>query len=124
MQGPRIRREKRTIAAMTHLYCQDHHGTTGGLCDDCAELVNYAHRRLDYCPFGESKYTCLDCRINCYTADRALTTREVMRYAGPRLWRRNPLLALLHLLDGRVLHRAPKRAQSAPSAGAGRSRRS
>ncbi|WP_338053459.1 nitrous oxide-stimulated promoter family protein [Rhabdochromatium marinum] len=110
-RGPRIRREQRTIAAMIALYCRAHHAGSGGsadqLCEDCTEVLKYAHRRLDYCPFGEAKYACSDCQRSCYSAAMTAATRRIMRYAGPRLWRRHPLLALWHVL-GHLLHRAPK----------------
>ncbi len=28
--GPRIRREKRTVSAMIDIYCRDHHGSRDG----------------------------------------------------------------------------------------------
>ncbi|WP_083848442.1 nitrous oxide-stimulated promoter family protein [Thiorhodovibrio frisius] len=119
-QGPRIGREKRTIKAMTALYCRDHHQgakPADGLCAECADLFDYAQTRLDYCPFGESKYACADCQIGCYTEEMATATRNLMRYAGPRLWRRHPILALFHFLDGHLLHRAPDRSAAAARPG-------
>ncbi len=56
--GPRIRREKRTVAAMIELYCRDEHGSADGLCEECRTLHDYAMQRLDRCPFGEEKSTC------------------------------------------------------------------
>jgi hypothetical protein len=98
-QGPRIRQEKRTIDAMLGIYCQDRHGTRGTLCVDCERLRDYAHGRLDICPFQEEKPVCNRCEVHCYSQAMRERVREVMRYAGPRMPLRHPWLALLHGLD-------------------------
>ncbi len=108
----RLAREARTIEAMVHLHCHDHHDGRQGLCPACRELVAYAHRRLERCPFGESKPTCARCPVHCYRPDMREQVRAVMRYAGPRMLWRHPLLALQHLLDGR--RRVPARRPSGP----------
>ncbi|NEX15705.1 MAG: nitrous oxide-stimulated promoter family protein [Halochromatium sp.] len=100
--GRRIRREKRTIAAMLSIYCRDHHANHGDpqqLCGDCSQLLRYAHQRLDNCVFGELKQPCNQCRVHCYSKQLRPRVVEVMRYAGPRMTLRYPLLSLLHLFD-------------------------
>ncbi len=84
---------------MLRLYCHDHHRTSGVLCPECADLLEYARRRLRQCPFGADKPTCARCPIHCYRPDQREKIRRVMRYAGPRMVYRHPWLALLHLLD-------------------------
>jgi hypothetical protein len=96
----RVSREKRTIRAMVLIYCRGRHGLTS-LCSDCQELLDYAHCRLDRCPFGDNKPTCVNCPIHCYKPTMRANVKEVMRYAGPRLIFRYPILAFMHLLDGR-----------------------
>lgn len=96
----RLDRERRTIAAMIAIYCRDHHGT-GALCETCAALEAYASERIDRCVYGPEKPTCVNCPIHCYKLDRREAVREVMRYAGPRMLRRHPILAIRHILDGR-----------------------
>ncbi len=103
-EGPRIRREKRTVAAMVGMYCRGHHGTRGALCDGCAELLAYAHGRLDRCRFGEGKATCGRCTVHCYRPEMRERIRAVMRWSGPRMLLRHPLMAVRHAVDGR---RAP-----------------
>lgn len=98
---PRIAREKRTIRAMIGIYCQAHHRPTAGLCAECAELLGYAFCRLDRCPFGADKMTCARCPIHCYKPAMRQRVRAVMRYAGPRMLWRHPVLAIWHMLDGR-----------------------
>jgi Nitrous oxide-stimulated promoter len=106
----RIARERRTIEAMIRLYCRDQHGSAARgepLCPDCAELLAYAGQRLAKCPFQENKPTCARCTVHCYQAARREQIRTVMRYAGPRMLRHHPWLAIRHLLDG--LRRKPVR---------------
>jgi len=99
---PRMTREARTIDVMIHIYCHDHHGIRGSeLCPDCAELMSYAGLRLEKCPFQENKTTCARCPVHCYRPAMRDRIKAVMRYAGPRMLLRHPVLALLHLLDGR-----------------------
>lgn len=100
MRGGRMARERRTIDAMIALYCRDHNGGTGSLCPDCLELMEYAHARLSKCPFQASKPTCAKCPIHCYRPAMRERVRAVMRYAGPRMLYRHPILALWHMLDG------------------------
>lgn len=98
-QHPRLRREEKTVAAMIHLTCRDQHGSQGELCDECAGLLEYARLRLDNCPFGADKPTCQRCPVHCYQPSRREQVRQVMRYAGPRMMLRHPVLAVLHLVD-------------------------
>jgi hypothetical protein len=95
----RIAREKRTVAAMVHIYCRAQHGVQAGLCDDCRALLDYAECRLDRCPFGAGKTSCNQCPVHCYQKDRREQIRQVMRFAGPRMLYRHPWLALLHWWD-------------------------
>ena len=98
---PRMKREKRTIEAMVRLYCRDHHQTSADLCPECQQLLDYALARLRKCPFQENKTTCAKCPIHCYNPAMRQKVKAVMRYAGPRMLYRHPILAVMHLLDGR-----------------------
>jgi hypothetical protein len=86
---------------MLRIFCRDHHGGVGGLCSDCEDLRCYAFQRLDNCPFGEAKPACNHCEVHCYSQQMRERVREVMRYAGPRMLLRHPVLSVLHLLDER-----------------------
>jgi hypothetical protein len=100
----RFDREKKTIEAMIRIYCRDTHQPPNALCTECAGLLEYALLRLDKCAFGAKKPKCADCPIHCYKPARREAIQKVMRYAGPRMIVRHPLLALGHTLDG-VRHR-------------------
>lgn len=105
---PRIDREERTIRAMIGIFCRAHHGGRGQLCAECRELLDYALARLDRCPFGEEKTACAQCPIHCYKPAMRERIRTVMRYAGPRMLLRHPLLALRHQLDAVRGKKPPK----------------
>ena len=95
-------REFKTIAAMLRMYCRTHHGSKDApLCHDCIELHDYARRRLERCLFGEAKPTCVHCTVHCYKAVMRERVRQVMRWAGPRMLWRHPVLAVWHFIDGR-----------------------
>jgi hypothetical protein len=109
LDHPRMARELHTVEAMIELYCRDHHSSEqsqigtpkGALCADCQELVAYARARLERCPFQEDKTTCVKCPVHCYKPSMRERVRVVMRYAGPRMLYKHPVLAVRHLLDGR-----------------------
>ena len=52
---------------------------------------------------------CAKCPVHCYKADVREEVKAVMRYAGPRMPRRHPILTLFHYLDGR--RKEPLRAE-------------
>ncbi len=102
-QLTRRAREFKMIAAMLRLYCRTHHGAKDAvLCDKCAPVHDYAHRRLERCVFGEAKPTCANCTVHCYKAGMRERVRVVMRWAGPRMLWHHPVLAIRHMIDGRL----------------------
>lgn len=105
-QASRMRREKRTVRAMARMYCAHNHGHARGLCPECAKLVEYSEQKVDKCVFRRSKPTCVKCRIHCYEPARREQMRTVMRYAGPRMMTRHPVMTIFHVVDGL---RRPKR---------------
>jgi hypothetical protein len=103
--GARIARERKTVQAMIGLYCREQHGSRNGLCPECTDLASYVRQRLVKCPFQENKTTCARCPVHCYRADMRARIKAVMRYAGPRMAYRHPILGLRHMIDG--LHKGP-----------------
>ena len=83
---------------MVTIYCRAHHGTAGEPCDDCRELLDYAFGRLERCFFGTEKPACAKCPVHCYKPAMRTRARAVMRYAGPRMLYKHPMLAALHWL--------------------------
>ena len=95
----RIISEEKTIIVMISMFCQDNHGSNI-LCEDCAGVQDYALKRLEFCPFQEGKTTCAQCPIHCYKPGMREKIRVIMRYSGPRMVFRHPVLAIMHLWDG------------------------
>ncbi len=97
-------RELKTIAAMVRMYCRGHgheREANAALCDDCTALFEYASRRLERCVFGDAKPACANCLVHCYKADMREQIRVVMRWAGPRMLLRHPVMAIAHLIAER-----------------------
>jgi hypothetical protein len=94
-----IEQERKTVGVMIQIYCQGQHDGKP-LCPICLELSDYVNERLDRCPFGDEKPTCKNCKVHCYEPVMRERIREVMRYAGPRMIFRYPILAIRHLLRG------------------------
>lgn len=98
-ENKRILREKKTIRVMMGIYCRQKHGPEGQLCPDCAELLEYAYVRLDRCRYQADKPTCGNCPTHCYKPSMLKKIMAVMRFSGPRMTFRHPVLAMGHLMD-------------------------
>ena len=85
----RIEKEKKTITLMIDIYCKRKHKHKDGLCEECQELLEYAHKRLDF-----SK-----CPIHCYKKDMKAKVKDVMRFSGPRLIIYSPIQFLKHIFE-------------------------
>jgi hypothetical protein len=95
----KIDREEKTVSVMVELYCQGHHGKKQGLCADCAALLDYSLSRLNNCKFGNKKPACVKCKIHCYNEEHRKKIRAIMRYSGPRIFFRHPILTIRHLVS-------------------------
>jgi len=101
MNSKTLQREYQTIQEMITLACRKRHAMKSPeLCPSCTELLAYVKARLDKCPYQEQKPTCARCPIHCYKMVMRENIRNVMRYSGPHMLRRHPLLAIRHLLAG------------------------
>lgn len=95
--------EFKTIKAMVTIYCRAHHQGLNSTapCSECLEFIRYANEKLDRCPYGQNKPTCNKCPIHCYKKQQRQQAKTIMRYAGPRMLVRHPILAIKHLLAER-----------------------
>jgi len=93
----KLQQEKETIEAMISLYCKGKH-KEDSLCGDCTELLEYSNKRLDSCQFGEEKNKCSSCEVHCYKPEMRDRIKRVMRYAGPRMLTKHPVMAVKHLM--------------------------
>lgn len=99
MLGKRILRERNSVEKMIAMYCKAKHGTNTDLCEECSYLLEYALQRLQHCIFGEDKLVCAKCPIHCYRKEMREKIIAIMRYSGPRMIYKHPVLTLLHLFD-------------------------
>jgi len=97
------------MAKMVGIYCAGHHGGVSGvLCAECQQFLDYAELRLQKCAYGEDKPSCANSSIHCYKTTRTAQARDIMRFAGPRMLLRHPLLAIAHQFDGFRKARHPR----------------
>ncbi len=101
---PRLQRDQKTLDLMIEMYCRDKHDHKkdheNKNCADCTALKEYAHLRLEKCPYQEQKTICANCLTHCYQKAMREKVREVMIYAGPRMLILHPILTIHHLIDG------------------------
>lgn len=83
--------EMRLVTEMIRLYYKKHEG-------DAQELIDYAAMRISKCPFMETKTFCSACKVHCYEKTKREQIRAVMRWSGPRMLFRYPILAIRHLI--------------------------
>ena len=95
----RKKRDSKTIEVMIKIYCHGKHRTRVKFCPECEELLKYAIKRINRCPLKERKTTCAQCSVHCYTSVMREKIRNVMRYSGPRMMYKHPILTLFHLSD-------------------------
>lgn len=88
------------------------------LCAECADHVRYAEKRRAYCP-RDPKPFCANCDTHCYSSDEAEWQRRMMRYSGPKSWKRGYAIdGIRHVMESRRARRAREAAAAAASAGA------
>lgn len=86
--------EIETLLKMLAIYCRGRHGGRE-LCASCLELSAYSVQRLRRCRHTP-KPACKECPAHCFSPEMRARIRAVMRYAGPRMPLRHPLLTLRH----------------------------
>ena len=98
--------DKRNLEAMVvteliQLYCHDKHKgrskNAKNMCSECQDLDAYAQSRIRQCPFMTSKTFCSNCKVHCYDPEEREAIRQVMRYAGPRLLLKHPIIVIHHM---------------------------
>lgn len=89
------------VTELIQLYCHDKHKgrskNAKNMCSECQALDTYAQSRIRQCPFMTSKTFCSNCKVHCYDLEEREAIRQVMRYAGPRLLLKRPILVIHHM---------------------------
>lgn len=96
---PKRDREQQIVSQMITLYCRKKHRLRTGLCAECAALEAYARMRSQKCPFMEAKTFCSNCKVHCYRPDMRAKILKVMRFAGPRMIFRHPMITMQHIIE-------------------------
>jgi predicted amidophosphoribosyltransferase len=96
-----MEQKTKTVKRMIDLYCRGQHGGKDALCDECRELFDYVKKRLEKCPLRENKPKCSKCPVHCYRPDMREKIKAVMKYSGPRMLYRHPILSGKHYLTGK-----------------------
>ncbi len=94
----RKEREIQTVKTMIRMYCKAHHHPEGEMCEECAAVFSYAAMKYLHCMFGEEKPVCTVCPVHCYRPEMREKIRVIMRYSGPRMICRHPIMAVDHLI--------------------------
>lgn len=68
------------------------------LCPDCYSLCKEVTAHTSRCPHMAYKSFCHYCPRPCYRKERLEAVKPVMKYSGPRLILRHPILAIRHLI--------------------------
>ncbi|PKN69431.1 MAG: hypothetical protein CVU54_10420 [Deltaproteobacteria bacterium HGW-Deltaproteobacteria-12] len=86
---------------MIAIFCTAQHGQREGLCPECRRLLDYVTKRLGKCPLRGNKPRCSKCPVHCYKPEMRERIRAVMKYSGPRMLYRHPVLTGKHYLTGK-----------------------
>ncbi|WEG72495.1 nitrous oxide-stimulated promoter family protein [Vagococcus intermedius] len=100
--GPIISEEIQLIEVMIKTY---YHKTENSAPISEKRMLSYAKKRLEYCRFGESKTTCQRCPIHCYQENYREQMKKIMRFSGPKMILKHPILTVKHGLRGMIHHR-------------------
>lgn len=71
------------------------------VCAECEAHLAYAEKRRAYCP-KDPKPFCAHCDTHCYRPEERAWQQQMMRYAGPRSWRKGHAIdGIKHVLEAR-----------------------
>jgi hypothetical protein len=125
MDDKQVRHDVATIGEFVQIWCDGHHadkergqaGTDAAVlgvygrkrpvvCPDCEAHLAYAEARRAYCP-KEPKPFCAYCDTHCYREEEREWQRAMMRYSGPKSWRKGHAIdGIKHVIEGRKHKRA------------------
>jgi len=119
MHDQQVRHDVAVLGDFVQIWCDGHHAdqpraqvTTDAvelgvykhtplLCDECAAHLAYAEKRRAYCP-KDPKPFCAHCDTHCYKSDERVWQQQMMRYSGPKSWRKGHAInGIKHVLEAR-----------------------
>ena len=96
----RVSREIKTLEIMVKMYCKKVHKSVSTPCEMCQTCLEYALSRVKNCPRKSYRGLCKGCTIHCFKDEYREEIKKIMRFSGPRMMVKHPILALWHILDG------------------------
>jgi hypothetical protein len=135
MNDSKVRHDTVVLADFISIWCDGHHAdrdraaaTTEGaelgiygrktpvLCDECQAHLAYAEKRRAYCP-QDPKPFCAHCESHCYKSDERAWQQQMMRYSGPKSWRKGHAIdGIKHVLEARKWRKEMQRRAAQDSA--------
>jgi len=120
MAEEKVRHDIGVLGDFVQIWCDDHHAEhpretvltdaavlgvygkkTPVLCEECAAHLAYAEKRRAYCP-KDPKPFCAHCDTHCYRDTERVWQQQMMRYSGPKSWRKGHAIdGLKHMLEER-----------------------
>jgi hypothetical protein len=128
MSDPKVAHDTRLLGDFADIYCGGLHadrpreplasdGVTLGVyskrtplvCGECAALLRYAETRRALCP-KDPKPFCAACETHCYRPEMRTYMQDVMRYSGPKSWKRGYAIdGVKHVLEMRRYRKSQER---------------
>lgn len=93
----KINFEKKIVSQMIEIYCKKKHENSE-LCEECREVLDYAHKRIENCKFIEVKSFCSNCESQCYSPKMKEKIKEIMRFSGKWMLIYHPILTVKHII--------------------------
>ena len=94
-----LKYKKDTVEKVVFMYCRRKHDSRKKkLCNDCSDLLQYAHKRAEHCPHIEKGVACRKCQTPCYKPDMKNKMRTIMSWGGPRMILRHPIAAIRYIM--------------------------
>jgi len=92
-----ISKEKKTFDKMLKIYCKKKHKSKV-FCHECLEIQKYVYERIERCPFILDKPFCAHCKVHCYQKQMREKVIEIMKFSGPKMIFRAPILSIKHVI--------------------------
>lgn len=95
----KINKEKDIVKTMIAMYSKGHDKVPFDENKEMQNLYAYCQLKLSKCPFKDKKKFCSNCTIHCYEITRRNQIKKVMKYSGPRMIFKHPILLIKHCLQ-------------------------
>lgn len=85
---------------MIKIFCKSNHSddntyNCNNLCNKCYDMQKYMHYRIDHC---KQNNFCAYCGTKCHPKDKSDYMKKIMRYSGPRIFKKYPIISIKHFI--------------------------